>query len=79
MSKFHSTVTRRDFMKALGVGAAGVGAASATAPIFHDIDEIASNAVKPKHPWWVKERDYMKPTTEIDWAIPRIRDVLTMS
>jgi reductive dehalogenase len=56
-------------MKALGIGAAGVGAASATVPVFHDIDEIASIAVKPKHPWWVKERDYMKPTTEIDWAM----------
>ncbi|GAI88797.1 unnamed protein product, partial [marine sediment metagenome] len=40
MSKYHSTVSRRDFMKALGLGAAGLGAAGAAAPVFHDLDEV---------------------------------------
>ncbi len=38
MSKFHHTVTRRDFMKGLGLAGAGLGAAAATAPVFHDLD-----------------------------------------
>lgn len=69
MSKFHSTVTRRDFMKGLGLGAAGLGAAAAAAPVFHDLDELAAspNGVAPKHPWWTKQRDFMNPTTEIHW------------
>jgi len=71
MSKFHSTVSRRDFMKALGLGAAGLGAASAATPVFHDLDEVIASpsSIKPKHPWWVKERPYLDPTTEIDWDI----------
>jgi len=71
MSKFHSTVSRRDFMKALGLGAAGLGAAGAASPVFHDLDELAAspNGAKPRHPWWVKERDHMDPTTEIDWSM----------
>ena len=31
MSKFHSVVSRRDFMKGLGLAGAGLGAAAATA------------------------------------------------
>jgi len=44
MSKFHSTITRRDFMKGLGLAGAGLGAAAATAPVFRDLDEIVSSA-----------------------------------
>ncbi|PKH45665.1 reductive dehalogenase, partial [Dehalococcoides mccartyi] len=40
MSKFHSTLSRRDFVKALGLSGAGLGLASAAAPAFHDLDEL---------------------------------------
>ncbi len=43
MSKFHSTVSRRNFMKGLGLAGAGLGAAAAATPVFHDIDEITSS------------------------------------
>lgn len=70
MSKFHSTVSRRDFMKGLGLAGAGLGAAAAIAPVFHDVDEVTSAANSgPKHPWWVKKLDYDKSTTEIDWNL----------
>jgi reductive dehalogenase len=65
MSKFHSTVTRRDFMKALGLAGAGIGAAAASAPVFHDLDEFISSPEHPKRAWWVKEVD--EPTMEVDW------------
>ncbi|PPD59178.1 reductive dehalogenase [Dehalogenimonas etheniformans] len=67
MSKFHSIISRREFMKALGLAGAGVGAAAALAPTFHDIDElISSGSPGWKRPWWVKEKD--EPTVEIDWS-----------
>lgn len=74
MNKFHTTVSRRDFMKAIGFGAAGLGAASATAPVFHDLDEVISkddsrSAAQGNQPWFVKERPYMDPTTEVDWNV----------
>nr|UZH91519.1 reductive dehalogenase [uncultured bacterium]UZH91618.1 reductive dehalogenase [uncultured bacterium] len=68
MNKFHSTLTRRDFMKGLGLAGAGLGAAMATTPAFHDLDEvIASSNGGFQRPWWVKERGYDDPTCEIDW------------
>jgi len=69
MSKFHSTVSRRDFMKALGFGVAGVGAAAATTPVFHDLDEMMSEGERAgiKYPWWIKERDPYDLTVEVDW------------
>jgi len=70
MSKFHSMVSRRDFMKGLGLAGAGLGAAAAAAPVFHDLDElISSPQANQKRPWYVKERELMNPTTEIDWNI----------
>jgi anaerobic selenocysteine-containing dehydrogenase len=42
MSKFHTTVSRRNFMKGIGLGAAGLGAAAAATPVFHDMDELAT-------------------------------------
>ncbi len=76
MSKFHSTVSRRDFMKGLGLAGAGLGAAAATTPVFHDLDElISAGDVKSdpmanfKRPWWITEREFKNPTTEIDWSI----------
>jgi reductive dehalogenase len=67
MSKFHSVVSRRDFMKAIGLGAAGVGAVGAAAPAFHDLDEFisAKGETQRERAWWVKEVDH--PTVEIDW------------
>ncbi len=66
MSKFHSTVSRRDFMKGLGLAGAGLGAAAATAPVFHDLDElISSPSSVSNNPWYVKEQD--EPTIDIDW------------
>ncbi|OBW62572.1 MAG: reductive dehalogenase [Dehalococcoides mccartyi] len=68
MSGFHSIVSRRDFMKGLGLAGAGFGTAAATTPMFHDLDEfIASTPDINKRPWYVKERDYGDPTTPIDW------------
>ncbi|APV43687.1 reductive dehalogenase [Dehalogenimonas formicexedens] len=70
MSVFHSTVTRRDFMKALGLAGAGIGAAAAlTVPQFHDLDELAATGPGFKRDWYVKERDLFNPTIEIDWGV----------
>lgn len=72
MSKYHSTISRRDFLKILGLGGAGLGA-SALSPtlspqVFHDLDEvIASPEAEWKRPGYVKE--VSKPTIEIDWSI----------
>ncbi len=66
MSKFHSVVSRREFMKALGLVGAGIGAANVAAPVFHDLDELTSSSQSiQKRPWWVKQVD--EPTIEIDW------------
>jgi hypothetical protein len=44
-----------------------LGAAAATAPVFHDLDEvIASPQANWKRPWYVREVD--QPTVELDWA-----------
>ena len=68
MSKFHSTVSRRDFMKGLGFGAAGLGAAGAAVPVIHDLDELISAPQSlRKRAWWIKEVD--EPTVEIDWNL----------
>jgi len=64
-------------MKVLGIGAAGVGAMAASAPVFHDLDELnssgsdnpASYAGGAKFPWWVKKRPHYDPTTEVDWDL----------
>ncbi|AII58454.1 dehalogenase [Dehalococcoides mccartyi CG1] len=69
MSQFHSTLSRRDFMKGLGLAGAGLGAAAASSPVFHDLDEVTSaGKVLRKLPWYVKERDYEDPTFPIDWS-----------
>ena len=70
MSKFHSTVSRRDFMKGLGLAGAGLGAVAASAPVFHDVDELTSaGSTHTQHAWYVKERDYEDITTPVDWAV----------
>nr|UZH91622.1 reductive dehalogenase [uncultured bacterium] len=71
MSKFHSTVSRRNFMKGLGLGAAGLSAAAATTPVFKDLDELSasSGGFAEKRPWYIKERDYLDATCEVDWDV----------
>lgn len=72
MNKHHSTISRRDFMKGLGLAGAGLGAAAAAAPVFHDLDELASSTpfkMHPYHRWWIKERDHEDLTTPVDWSI----------
>jgi len=61
-------------MKALGIGTAGIAAASAAVPVIHDLDELLQEGEKAKftaqkRPWWVKERKYLDPTTNIDWNL----------
>lgn len=69
MSKFHTTVSRRDFMKGLGLTGAGLGATAAAAPVFHDLDEAMSAPEAGwKRPWYVKQRDYLNPVMEMDWS-----------
>ena len=51
MGKHHSTISRRDFLKILGLGGVGLGAAAVAAPVFHDLDEvIASPQAEFKRP-----------------------------
>lgn len=66
MHKYHSTVSRRDFMKGLGIAGAGIGAFAASAPAIHDLDDLMGTAHNiNKRPWYVEEVE--KPTVEIDW------------
>lgn len=70
MPNFHSSLSRRDFMKGLGVAGAGLGTAAATAPVFQDLDDVISSPnAEWKRPWWVKYRELDDPTTEIDWSL----------
>ncbi len=71
MNKFHSTVSRRDFMKGIGLILGGAGATAATVPVFHDLDEMlaTSDGVAEKRAWWIKEREYLNPVSEIDWNV----------
>jgi reductive dehalogenase len=68
MVKYHNTLSRRQFMKGLGLAGAGLGVAAGVATPFQDIDELTSSAIDPnKQPWWIKKMDIGKPTTDIDW------------
>ena len=58
MSKFHHTLSRRDFMKAMGLAGAGLGTAAAVSPVFHDMDEVLSVPNSDwKNPWYVKREN----------------------
>ncbi|MEQ4489136.1 MAG: reductive dehalogenase [Dehalococcoides mccartyi] len=65
MNSFHSTVSRRNFMKALGLAGAGIGVSGVSGAVFHDLDEVTSESSEVKHPWWIQEVD--NPTLEVDW------------
>lgn len=68
MNKYHSTISRRDFLKALGLGGIGIGAAAVAPPAVRDLDELTASPMSiMKRPSWVKE--VAKPTIEIDWSI----------
>lgn len=70
MSKWHSTVTRRDFMKAIGLTGGGIGAAMATAPLVGDLSELAtSSKANFTNPWYVKELELETASVEIDWSM----------
>ncbi len=70
MANYHSTISRREFLRALGLGsavAATVGAVPvASLPQFRDLDEVMASSINlSKRPSWVKTTE--KPTVEIDW------------
>jgi len=75
---YHSTASRRDFMKFMGMGAfATVGGAMMKGP-FQDLDEMMSSpAAERKLPFWVKEVD--EPTVKIDWENMEVFPHLGMS
>ena len=68
-------LTRRDFLRAMGLGAGAAavtiaanplsGPSLSTNPSFN-ARHFADPAGRPQRPWWVKTVD--KPTVEIDWA-----------
>ena len=68
MVKYHSTLSRRQFLKVLGLGGAGIGVAAVSPPPFRDFDEILSSPQSVwKRPAWVKT--VTNPTVEIDWEL----------
>lgn len=72
MNKFHSILSRREFMKAMGLSAAGASAVAISSPIFQDLDELAASDYAnqgSRHPWWVKDRDFYTAAFEIDWSV----------
>lgn len=76
MSGFHSTVSRRDFMK--GLGLAGVGGAALALPTFKDIEDLTSAVPSNQNnKWWVKERDYENITSPVDWSVWKSYDPKT--
>lgn len=61
-------LTRREFLRAVGVAGAGVSLAAAAAgtPLAEAADVADTKPAKaPSRFWWVKGAD--KPTTEVDW------------
>ena len=63
---YHSTVSRRDFMRFLGMGTFVAAGGKLINGPFKDLDEMmASPMAERKLPFWVKEVD--EPTVQIDW------------
>jgi reductive dehalogenase len=69
-------------MKALGLTGAGLGAAAATMPVIHDLDELASGPQTSNYdvdninqrPWYVKNLEHMQPNPETDWSLTQKHD-----
>ncbi|APV43784.1 reductive dehalogenase [Dehalogenimonas formicexedens] len=73
MSINHSTVSRRDFMKGLGLAGGGIGTLAVAGPTFSDLDELLSESTAGnKRDWWIKDQD--EPTVEIDWSMMQRHD-----
>lgn len=80
MSKHHSTISRRDFMKGLGVAGCGLGLSAAATPIFKDLDELTSSKNSQfERSWWVKERDFPSLTMDVDWDVLDHRKPFTIT
>ena len=68
MSNYHSTMSRRNFMKGLGLAGFGAGALAIGTPGYGDLDEfLAATADDHKRSWWIEQVD--KPTIDIDWSM----------
>ncbi|MEN8613666.1 reductive dehalogenase [Dehalogenimonas sp. THU2] len=68
MANFHSTLSRRDFMKSLGLVGTGLGTAALLNPAINGLDDLLSTSTDDaKRDWWVKEVEI--PTVEIDWSM----------
>lgn len=78
MNKFHSILSRRDFMKTVGLGTAGIAAVGAAAPVFGNFDDMLSSGEAAdksfKKPWYIKDRPHGDPTIEVDWTIMEPRE-----
>jgi len=56
MRNYHSTLSRREFLKALGLGGIGLGAAAMAPLAFRDMDEVINSPQAVwKRPSWVKK------------------------
>jgi epoxyqueuosine reductase len=68
MTKYHSTLSRREFLKMLGLGSASFTASAVAPSVFHDLDEVmASPLADFKRPSYIRVVE--KPTVEIDWGM----------
>jgi len=70
VAKYHSTLSRREFLRTLGLGGTGAGLSALLPHIgnmpVRDLDEMMALPIASmKRPSWVKTAD--KPTVEIDW------------
>jgi len=64
--KYRSTMSKKAFMRMLGLGGS-TGASGIVASAFQDLDDVkVSPAAERKLPRWIREVD--KPTAEIDWS-----------
>ena len=67
-------------MRGLGLAGAGLGAAAATMPVFHDLDEVAAASTgNAKRPWYIKEREAFDPTTPVDWGVMKPHSPTTLN
>jgi len=63
---YHSSVSRRDFMKMIGLGGLATLSGRLLESPFKDLDEMMTSPAATRNlPFWVKEVD--EPTVQIDW------------